>query len=306
MFDIDFVFPYVNNHDDVWIKQYKDYCKRTNRFERLNEINNERFDDVGFLKYLLRGIDKYMPWIHNVFIIVSNIEQVPSFINKEKVKIILHSDIIPAKFLPTYNSTTIEMFLKNIPGLSEHFIYGNDDMYPTNPLTPEDFFTKEGLPKYKFDLHSLNKFNQFSQVCYNNYKDVAKVLNIEYLKNQYLKPEHTLAPMRLSSVIKVCNICAESIYKNLSNFRSSANHNQYIYIIYEILKGYYEESRIIFKYISFKNSLESIKDTIESPYIQITCLNDTSIDNRYQFKKQIKDIEDSFNKKLNNKCKYEI
>jgi hypothetical protein len=32
------------------------------------------------------------------------------------------------------------MFLHRIPGLSERFIYGNDDMFPLSQLEPEDFF----------------------------------------------------------------------------------------------------------------------------------------------------------------------
>ena len=52
-----------------------------------------------------------MPWIRNLYLIVSNKEQVPAWVNQENVKIVLHEDIIPAQFLPTFNSTAIEMFI---------------------------------------------------------------------------------------------------------------------------------------------------------------------------------------------------
>ena len=45
---------------------------------------------------------------------------------------------MPQQCLPTFNSTTIEMFLPKIPDLAEHFIYGNDDMYPMAPSQPSD------------------------------------------------------------------------------------------------------------------------------------------------------------------------
>ena len=105
-----------------------------------------RYRDYNTLKYLLRGIDKYLPWIRNLYIIVEQESQIPKWLNRDKVKIIYHKDIIPEKLLPTYNSGTIEMYLKNIPELSEYFIYGNDDMFPLSSMTKSDFFDEDGLP----------------------------------------------------------------------------------------------------------------------------------------------------------------
>ena len=52
----------------------------------------------------------------------------------------LHERIIPNELLPTFNSTTIEMYLHRIPDLAEQFIYSNDDMFPIRPLQISDFF----------------------------------------------------------------------------------------------------------------------------------------------------------------------
>lgn len=62
--------------------------------------------------------------------------------------VILHKEIIPKNLLPTFNSTTIEMFLHKIPGLAEHFIYSNDDMIAINNSNAVDFFTEDGKPIY--------------------------------------------------------------------------------------------------------------------------------------------------------------
>ena len=64
----------------------------------------------------------------------------PSWLDTTKVRIITHEQIIPRKFLPTFNSSVIELFLHKIPGLSEHFIYVNDDFYAWSPMTQNDFF----------------------------------------------------------------------------------------------------------------------------------------------------------------------
>jgi hypothetical protein len=51
----------------------------------------------------------------------------PWLIESDSIKIIYHSEIISAEFLPTFCSTVIESSLHKIPGLAEHFVYNNDD-----------------------------------------------------------------------------------------------------------------------------------------------------------------------------------
>lgn len=81
-----------------------------------------------------------MPFVENVFLVVSSESQVAEWANRNNLKIVLHSDIIPPQHLPTFNSTTIELFLHRIPGLNEEFIYFNDDFFPIAPMGKDDFF----------------------------------------------------------------------------------------------------------------------------------------------------------------------
>ena len=81
------------------------------------------------MRYKFRSIATNAPWIRNLYMIVETPSQVPSWLNQDAVKIIYHRDIIDGIYLPTYNSTTIEMFINRIKGLSEYFLYGNDDFY---------------------------------------------------------------------------------------------------------------------------------------------------------------------------------
>jgi hypothetical protein len=50
--------------------------------------------------------------------------------------------------LPTFNSRAIESQLHHIDGLSEHFLYLNDDMFFARPVTPNSFFTSAGMSKF--------------------------------------------------------------------------------------------------------------------------------------------------------------
>ena len=128
---IDFILPYVDCNDKNWQKTYIDTRRK---MDLSTEINPLRYRSWDNLQYIFRGIDLFMPYIRKVFLIVSNIEQIPSWLNTEKVNIVLHKDFIPEEFLPTFNSCTIEMFLPNINDLSENFIYSNDDIFILNEI----------------------------------------------------------------------------------------------------------------------------------------------------------------------------
>lgn len=286
-FDIDLVIPFVDNKDHIWQMTYIDYCRSHQLYDRLDALYGERFEDFGLFYYNLKLIDKNMPWIRNIYLIVSNIEQVPDYINKEKTKIILHKDIIPAKYLPTFNSTTIEMFIPNIPGLSEHFIYSNDDMYPIKPLTKEDFFTDDGKIKINFtetDIRANSK--QFRKVCLNCYQHVLtalnKPINDRYI---YLKPAHSMTAMTLSGCKKCLAALSSYIPQNIGAFRTEFQHNQYIYPLYEYFTENAVPSEINFKYTSMKKTKEILDLILLHSRYQMICLNDVHLSDREKIDK---------------------
>ena len=129
---MDVVITYVNGLDPVWRSEYE-RCTNT-------PILEKRFRDWGTLKYLFRGIEVNMPFVRKVHLVVSGESQVPEWINRESVNVVLHKDIIPEQFLPTFNCNPIEIHLHCIADLDEEFIYFNDDIFPVLPLKPEDFF----------------------------------------------------------------------------------------------------------------------------------------------------------------------
>ena len=272
-FEIDYVFPFVDNRDKAWQSQYIKCSKEHNRDV---DVNSRRYFNHNLLKYLLRGIDKYMPWIHNVFIIVERESQIPFWLDKNKVKIIYHRDILPKELLPTYNSCTIEMFLHNIPDLSEYFIYGNDDMFPVGPMEKSDFFDENGLPKVRMEkmkypipgrgyLHHI-KFNE---------RLVNKDLNIEGDPNYTYLWNHSLSPMRKSTLNYLREKYNDEIYEKCTTFRSGKNYDQSLYNIWNYLSGNYSPNyKIKSGYFNLNvTQMEIIKKLIRK--YQIVSLNDT-------------------------------
>lgn len=143
MSKIDCVILWVDGSDREWVKLKNQYNGNISKEAEDDEI--ERYRDFELLPYLFRGIEKYMPWIRNVYFVTCG--QRPEWMNtaNPRLKLIDHTDFIPHKYLPTFSSHPIEMNLHRIPGLSENFVYFNDDMFVLRKTERSDFFSR-GLP----------------------------------------------------------------------------------------------------------------------------------------------------------------
>lgn len=302
-FDIDYVFPYVNNTEEVWIKSFMTYCSKINRQDKFDTINGQRYTDMGLLPILIKCIKMNMSWVRKIHIIVSNIEQLPQGIREdEKVNVVLHKDIIPSEYLPTFNSTTIEMFIQNIEGLAEHFIYGNDDMFPVSKLEPTDFFSEDGT-KIKINFHKERLQvlpSQFRRVCYNNNKTLIKSfgLNTELKDREFFRPLHSITPMLKSHCIEVADKCRDTVYAHLNAFRTDKQHNQYIYPVYEYFCSNTESSSVAFKYVSCKNTVDEVVDAVLNESNQVVCINDTPSEHRHEIIVSKSKILEAFEKRL--------
>lgn len=307
-FDIDYVFPWVNDGDPVWRNVYEAYCMKTQSYLRLEQFHNERYRDWGLLKYLFRAIETNMPWIRKVHLIVSNLEQVPRWLDMEKVHVVLHSSIIPAKFLPTFNSTAIEMFLDHIEGLAEHFIYGNDDIFPNAPTEPSDWYTQDGLPRYSMrELESKNIGNkQFPLVCASQWWTLEEKIFGKSNKRIFKRPVHGLSPMTKTLCVETKELITYSrIYKSISNFRQAYNMNQYIYLDYAELKELRVDPGYTFEYCGAKGF--QLIDFLRNTKAHVICLNDcaSGLNNKQIVQLQILTAHE-FEIKYPNKSKYEI
>ena len=81
--------------------------------------------DFNQLKYSLRSIEMFAPWIRKIFIVTSG--QIPNWLKLEnqRVAIISHSEIFTDQSdLPTFSSRAIESHLHRISGLRKIKITG--------------------------------------------------------------------------------------------------------------------------------------------------------------------------------------
>lgn len=261
---IDIVIPYVDSTDKVWRKAYTDFCLTHNLKNKLMDMQTDRYYDIGLINFQLVLINKYMPFINKIFLLLMNKEQKPKNL-PNNVEVVYHAQFIPQRFLPTFNSTTIEMFLWNIPNLSEYFIYANDDMLPFKELKETDFF-EEGKIKIHWLDEDISKFmNCFRLQCYNSFRHTCLRLNKTYEKYKYKRPNHSFTPMIKSHCVNAFNLLKDLIERHIRAFRTEYQYNQYIYPIFEWFIYGTLESDIDFLYTQLADSLDLNH--------QIVCLN---------------------------------
>ena len=274
---VDLVIPYVNGKDKVWQKSIDEYIKKHRAIE--NRFGT-RFNDIGLFPLQLKLVSKYMPFINTIHILVSNIEQLDGIELPSNAKVVLHKDFIPQEHLPTFNSTTIEMFLWNIPNLADRFIYANDDMLPIAPLKESDFYSPSGKVRISWFINDISKCtSQFRQVCYQQYQEIKDLVinddhNHQFSHEHYFRPLHSMTPMIREHCKETYEKLEHYIKHRITPFRTRFNHNQYIYPLYELLclKNTLE-SKIDFVYCEMKLDSDEVIQKLNEKH-QIICIND--------------------------------
>lgn len=149
-FPIDIVYTWVDDKDEDWRRQRAHYSGRHAASSDLSRSNlDERFTNRDELRYSLRSVELFAPFVRNVFLVTNG--QVPSWLNIDhpKIRLVTHAEIYRNReHLPTFNSSSIETQLHHIDGLAEHFLYFNDDFFLGDFCRPEDFFFANGVLKY--------------------------------------------------------------------------------------------------------------------------------------------------------------
>ena len=292
---MDIVITYVNNLDAEW---QKDYEKYTN-----TPILEKRFRDWGTLKYLMRGIEKNMPFIRKVHLVVARESQIPAWINRENVNIVLHSDIIPVEYLPTFNCNPIEMHLHRIKGLDEEYLYFNDDFFPLKPLKPTDFFNN-GCGILGISRHML-ALNMFKKICRNSNRIARKALSLKP-SLFFLRPQHICSPMLKSECEELYNKVKSDIAASMTLTRESNNLNQYLFLDYMYLKGKLRNKRLSKKHFSLGIASKSeMRKFLGNPTHSLVCINDVQMSEKSYIDIR-KSLLETFEHILPNKSKYEL
>lgn len=179
---IDFVLTWVDGSDPDWLAQRREYQPG-----RGTDAGESRYRDWDNLQYWFRGVEKFAPWVNKIYFVTWG--HVPKWLNTahEKIQIVKHEDFMAPAYLPTFNINSIELNLHRIKGLSEHFVFFNDDMFLIDSVKQEDFF-KNGLPCdccIETALVQDNIRNPFANILMND----AALVNMHYNKKEVIKKQ---------------------------------------------------------------------------------------------------------------------
>ena len=137
---IDFVITWVDGNDIEWQKEKAMYSGQEFGDDRI-----KRYREWEILPYWFRCIEKNAPWVNKIHFVTCG--HLPNWLDTSnpKLNIVNHKDYIPEEYLPTFSCRPIELNLHKIPGLTESFVYFNDDMFLLKPVS-ESMFFQHGMP----------------------------------------------------------------------------------------------------------------------------------------------------------------
>ena len=188
-FPVDLVYLWCDGSDPEFQKRKEVALKKEHKEQNRQAVTEGRFIQIDELKYSLRSVEKYMPWIHHIFIVTDR--QVPPWLNQEnrKITVVDHSEILPKSAIPTFNSNVIEGALYKIKNLSEHFLYANDDTFVNRRLKPSFFFNCFGkiIIRGKYRTFHPDK-SQYDQRLLN----VQSMIQKAFGKSYTFEPHHNI------------------------------------------------------------------------------------------------------------------
>lgn len=315
--DIDFVVTWVDGNDPKWQEQKANY-----RPTKDTDAGINRYRDWGNLQYWFRGVEKFAPWVRKIHFVTWG--HLPKWlnINNPKLNIVNHDDYIPKKYLPTFSSHPIELNLHKIEGLSENFVYFNDDMFLIKPVNKTDFF-KNGLPCDFAILDTIGPTELFSYILVNNIHLINKnfdkkivMLNnkLKWFNLKYnIQLYRTLALYPWKKFTGLYNAHLPIAFKKETfkevwdkefeildetcrhRFRNSKDVSVWAFRYWRIMKGEFCPSspNIGKLYEISKSNIEEICNCIFNQKYKMICLNDGIENDDYEFLK--KKINASFN-----------
>ena len=198
---VDLVFTWVDADDAAWQRSKRAWMQRgglevPDADERCGD--HTRYDNMREIVYAVSSARRFAPWLRTIYVVVADGQQVPPALAND-VTVVHHSTIMPAEILPTFCSNSIEAFLHLIPGLSDVFLYANDDFLFWKP-TPKEFFVDgdELRLRGRFLSRAMARIGNLWRGHMRIATRTASLLYATGLAAAYL-PEHSIHVMRRST-----------------------------------------------------------------------------------------------------------
>ena len=279
---------WVNKDDLTWKNLWNESFPE-------QKLDSDRFSNNDELKYSLRSINQYMPWVRNIFIL-SNCSMPEWLQENEKIKWIDHKNLISDEFLPTFNSHAIETNLHKISDISEIFIYFNDDVFLGNPIDKATFVNNFRQTASFFEDYNMvdlldveEKDHDYIKASKNSQKSLRKIYPNYTASKLHKHVPTVLNKTILKSIEKEFKNEILMTRKNKLRHNSDINLTSFLYHHYCVCSSQNFNARCE-NIIVRPNNIDKIKKLNYLPY-KFLCFNDgggTSNNNAY--KSKVKDI----------------
>lgn len=328
--DIDFVVLWVDGNDPEWQRKKACYQPAQN-----TDTSKARYRDWENLRYWFRSVEAYAPWVRKVHFVSDS--QVPEWLNVgyEKLNIVKHEDYMPHEVLPVFNSSAIEVGIYRIEGLSNKFVFFNDDVFLAAPIKEENYFVNQmpvdmaGItrackrtPENVFanhlmnDYEIINKYFEFKNAIKTNFckwynplygKTFLRTL-LNYGRDRFdgIVIPHLSAPYLKTDFEKVWAVQRDALEATQGHrFRSNEDVNQYLFRFWRLCSGEFVPKRSRGKYFSLSN-MEAVEEAccaIKKRRYPEICLNDNCSEEDFVRAKD--KINEAFQSVLMNKSRFE-
>jgi hypothetical protein len=281
-FEIDMVFSWVDGSSDEFVRE------RARRMQSYvvgeGDDSEARYRQIDELKYALRSVHLFAPWVRRIFIATDS--PAPAWLARHPKVTLVRSEEMFAdpSVLPTHNSHAVESQLHRIPGLAEHFLYSNDDMFFGRPVRPSLFFSPGGITKFVEATTRIGLGE--THPGRSGFENAARV-NRALLRERFGKVttrhlEHCAAPLRKSVMAELEAEFPEEFRRTAaSRFRSATDISvtNSLYHYYALITGravVQTDARVKYVETTLRRALPAMKRLLKRRDQDMFCLNDGS------------------------------
>ncbi|HLU28403.1 MAG TPA: stealth family protein [Glycomyces sp.] len=281
-FPIDVVYTWVDGADHAWRRRRAEAERSPYHAESADE---SRYNDREELRYSLRSLHLNAPWVRHVYLVTDR--QRPHWLDPEArgLTVVDHRDLFddPAH-LPTFNSHAIETQLHRIEGLSEHFLYFNDDMFLGRPVSPGLFFEPNGLSRF-FPAETFIEFGPVSTADAPPnaaFKNDRALVERAFGRTISRMMKHVPYPMRRSVLAEVekefhedCARTAGSAFRDLSDLSVVTLQHYYAFLTGRAVAG---AARDAYLELGWPDLGQRLAELLERRDREAFCINDAGLD----------------------------
>lgn len=281
-FDIDIVFSWVDGSSAEF--QAQRARRMANYVVGEGDDSAARYRQIDELKYALRSIHMYAPWIRRIFVATDSAR--PAWLADHPKVTFVPSEafFVDTSVLPTHNSQAVESQLHHIPGLSEHFLYSNDDMFFGRPVSPSMFFSPGGISMF---IEATTRIGLgYSDADRSGFENAARV-NRRILQNRFGMTttrhlEHAATPLRRSVMQEMENEFPDEFASTAASaFRASTNISvtNSLYHYYALMSGravVQKDAKVRYIDTTTVAGLDLMEKLLPKRSVDFFCLNDGS------------------------------